>query len=175
MLISFVYYSRSKRLGMRPGSLALMMLCGYIPSLAVRILPMKSGTILCYRIVSLSSRYWHKRPSVYNPSKPTGDPATYGGVLFIFIILQKILNAPAGIFFKGLVSAHSNCTDVILYNIRTDTYSQLGKPTLYSFYTLSATPSFSEGVHLRQALATAYLNLRTASAQLLSSSVTILA
>jgi len=46
----------------------------------------------------------------------------------------------------------SNCTDVILYNIRTDTYSQLGKPTLYSFYTLSATPSFSEGVHLRQAL-----------------------
>ncbi len=27
----------------------------------------------------------------------------------------------------------SNCTDVTLYNIRTDTYSQLGKPILFLF------------------------------------------
>lgn len=40
----------------------------------------------------------------------------------------------------------SNCTDVTLYNIRTDTYSQLGKPTLFLF-NLS---------HLHQALAKVY-------------------
>ena len=44
----------------------------------------------------------------------------------------------------------SNCTDVTLYNIRTDTYSQLGKPILFLF----------NSSHLHQALAKVYFYVK---------------
>jgi hypothetical protein len=79
----------------------------------------------------------------------TGDPATYGGVPF-FYNPAKNFEREADIFFKGLLSAMSNCTDVTLYNIRTDTYSQLGKPILFLF----------NSSHLHQALAKVYFYVK---------------